>query len=51
MRVSEMPTKAKRDAFDFLDRNARELAILSDSIFYFGELGLQAVVLLYCRPP
>ena len=39
--MSEIPTKAKRDAFDFLDRNARELAILSDSIFYFGELGLQ----------
>ena len=39
--MSDVPTNAKRDAFAFLDRNARELAILSDSIFYFGELGLQ----------
>ena len=39
--MSAALTNAKRDAFAFLDRNARELAILSDSIFYFGELGLQ----------
>ena len=34
-------SSAKRDAFAFLDRNAPALATLSDSIFYFGELGLQ----------
>ena len=28
-------------AFDFLDRNASEVALLNDSIFYFGELGMQ----------
>ena len=28
-------------AFDFLDYNASEIARLGDSIFYFGELGMQ----------
>lgn len=28
-------------AFDFLDRNREALALLSDSIFYFGEIGPQ----------
>jgi aminobenzoyl-glutamate utilization protein B len=31
----------KSFAFDFLDRNASEIALLGDSIFYFGELGMQ----------
>ena len=28
-------------AFDFLERNATQIALLGDSIFYFGELGMQ----------
>jgi aminobenzoyl-glutamate utilization protein B len=32
---------AKQFVFDFLDRNAEALARLGDSIFYFGELGMQ----------
>ncbi len=28
-------------AFEFLDRNASQIALLGDSIFYFGELGMQ----------
>jgi aminobenzoyl-glutamate utilization protein B len=28
-------------AFDFLERNAAQIALLGDSIFYFGELGMQ----------
>ena len=31
----------KRFAFDELDRNASEIALLNDHIFYFGELGMQ----------
>lgn len=27
--------------FDYIDRNARAVALLSDNIFYFGELGMQ----------
>jgi aminobenzoyl-glutamate utilization protein B len=32
---------AKRFAVDFVDRNAKSLATLADSLFYFGELGMQ----------
>ena len=32
---------AKRFAVDFIERNAKPLATLSDSLFYFGELGMQ----------
>ncbi len=32
---------AKAHCFDYLDRNAREIATLSDNIFYFAELGMQ----------
>jgi aminobenzoyl-glutamate utilization protein B len=34
-------TPEKQLAEAFLDRNAREIALLNDSIFYFGELGMQ----------
>jgi aminobenzoyl-glutamate utilization protein B len=40
-----MPTvldsPAKRFALDFVERNAKPLATLADSLFYFGELGMQ----------
>src|SRR5215467_1225400 len=29
--------------FDYIDRNARAVALTGDSIFYFGELGMQEV--------
>ena len=32
---------AKRFIFDFLDRNARTVALIGDSIFHFAELGMQ----------
>ena len=32
---------AKAHCFDYLDRNARAIACLNDSIFYFAELGMQ----------
>jgi aminobenzoyl-glutamate utilization protein B len=31
----------KQLAFDVVDRNAAQMALLSDSLFYFGELGMQ----------
>ncbi len=31
----------KATVFDFLERNAAQIALLSDNIFYFGELGMQ----------
>jgi aminobenzoyl-glutamate utilization protein B len=33
----------KQLAFDTIDRNAAQIADISDSIFYFGELGMQEV--------
>ena len=33
----------KQLAFDVIDRNAAQMTLLSDSIFYFGELGMQEV--------
>jgi aminobenzoyl-glutamate utilization protein B len=33
----------KQLAFDVIDRNAEQMALLSDSIFFFGELGMQEV--------
>jgi aminobenzoyl-glutamate utilization protein B len=33
----------KQLAFDTIDRNAAQMTLLSDSIFYFGELGMQEV--------
>jgi aminobenzoyl-glutamate utilization protein B len=32
---------AKAHCFDYLDRNAKAIACLSDNIFYFAELGMQ----------
>ena len=29
--------------FDYLERNAKAIATLNDSIFYFGELGMQEI--------
>ncbi len=31
----------KQLAFDVVDRNADTMALMSDSLFYFGELGMQ----------
>jgi len=31
----------KRLAFDVIDRNAEQLALVGDSLYYFGELGMQ----------
>jgi aminobenzoyl-glutamate utilization protein B len=33
----------KQLAFDTVDRNAAQMTLLSDSLFYFGELGMQEV--------
>src|SRR3954452_18568886 len=34
-------TEQQRFLFDYVDRNARAIALLGDNIFYFGELGMQ----------
>lgn len=34
-------TREKTFCFDYLERNANAIATLNDSIFYFGELGMQ----------
>jgi aminobenzoyl-glutamate utilization protein B len=34
-------SREKAFCFDYLDRNAKAIATLNDSIFYFGELGMQ----------
>jgi aminobenzoyl-glutamate utilization protein B len=36
-----LDSPAKRFALDFVERNAKPLATLADSLFYFGELGMQ----------
>jgi aminobenzoyl-glutamate utilization protein B len=36
-------TIEKAFCFDYLERNAKAIATLSDSIFYFGELGMQEI--------
>lgn len=44
--MSERPDNAgpeKAFCFDYLDRNARAIALLNDNIFYFAELGMQEV--------
>lgn len=33
----------KKSVFDFIDRNAKAVATIGDSVFYFGELGMQEV--------
>lgn len=35
------PDEQKRSAFEVIDRNAEQLALIGDSLFYFGELGMQ----------
>ena len=37
--ASNAPAKDFADAF--VDRNAKAIALLNDSLFYFGELGMQ----------
>jgi aminobenzoyl-glutamate utilization protein B len=36
-------SREKSHAFDYLDRNAKAIATLNDSIFYFAELGMQEI--------
>jgi aminobenzoyl-glutamate utilization protein B len=36
-------SREKALCFDYLDRNAEAIATLNDSIFYFGELGMQEI--------
>ena len=36
-------SREKAFCFDYLDRNAKAIATLSDSIFYFAELGMQEI--------
>src|SRR5262245_66248453 len=31
----------KKLAFDAIDRNAEQIALVGDSLYYFGELGMQ----------
>src|SRR5882757_2645186 len=38
-----MADERKDLAFELIDRNAQQMTDLSDSIFYFGELGMQEV--------
>jgi aminobenzoyl-glutamate utilization protein B len=38
---SDHPSPEKAFCFDYLDRNARAIAALNDSVFYFAELGMQ----------
>ena len=33
----------KSYVFDFIERNKEEVKTISDSVFYFGELGMQEV--------
>jgi aminobenzoyl-glutamate utilization protein B len=40
--VMDMPASSEKTyALDFVERNRQALALLSDSVFYFGELGMQ----------
>ena len=34
-------TPQQKFLFDYIDSNARAIALLGDSVFYFGELGMQ----------
>src|SRR5437867_11508688 len=38
-----MADERKDLAFEVIDRNARQMTDISDSIYYFGELGMQEV--------
>jgi len=35
------PDELKRHAFETIDRNADRISLLGDSLFYFGELGME----------
>ena len=39
--TQKAPRPEKAFARDFIDRNADQIALLNDSVFYFGELGMQ----------
>jgi hypothetical protein len=39
--LAASPDEMKRHAFETIDRNADQIALLGDSLFYFGELGMQ----------
>jgi aminobenzoyl-glutamate utilization protein B len=39
--ASSNASPAKLHCFDYLDRNAKAIAVLGDSIFHFAELGMQ----------
>ena len=41
MMANILDVPEKRFVLDFIERNRHALALLSDSIFYFGELGMQ----------
>jgi aminobenzoyl-glutamate utilization protein B len=41
MSVQDNYPPEQRFVFDYVDRNARAIALTGDSIFYFGELGMQ----------
>jgi len=39
--LSAQADERKQLAYDVVDRNAEQMTLLSDSLFYFGELGMQ----------
>jgi hypothetical protein len=39
--LAASPDEMKRHALETIDRNADQIALLGDSLFYFGELGMQ----------
>jgi aminobenzoyl-glutamate utilization protein B len=41
MNIQGNLTAQQKFVFDYVDRNARAIALLGDNIFYFGELGMQ----------
>ncbi len=43
MDLAVKPSGEKAFCFDYLERNARAIATLNDSIFYFAELGMQEI--------
>jgi len=40
---SQASDERKQLAFDVVERNAEQMALISDSLFYFGELGMQEI--------
>src|SRR4029453_12283192 len=41
MNIQATVTAEQRFLFDYIDRNARAIALLGDNVFCFGELGMQ----------